>query len=114
MVEERRKTTGRWTATRTGVLGSRPLTHKIHKIVYGQKGFDAEVMLRRYRSHNAEVRRWFGKNLLVVDFTKDAGWHELCGFLHEPLPSVPFPREMSRGAASKRCVFHPCFEKGFA
>ncbi len=70
-------------------------SHRMHEIVYGRRDFDADTMLARYRRHNAEVKAYFAgrKDLLAVDFTKDAGWHELCGFLREPLPNVPFPCE---------------------
>ena len=40
---------------------SDPFSHRIHKLLYGQKGFDAEVFLSRFRRHNAEVRDYFRK-----------------------------------------------------
>lgn len=79
---------------------SDPFTHKVHKLLYGTKGFNPEIFIERYRRHNAEVREYFKgrpNDLLVMEMNRDsrrgAGWLELCGFLHAPLPHVPYPRE---------------------
>jgi hypothetical protein len=71
-----------------------PFTHRVHKLTYGQKGFDAEVFLERYRRHNAEVKEYFKDrpdDLLVMDMDRGAGWGWLCGFLRVPVPKVPYP-----------------------
>lgn len=71
-----------------------PFTHRIHREVYGQKGFDAEIMLNRFRRHNAEVMEYFKSrpaDLLVMDMDQGAGWAELCGFLGRPIPAVGYP-----------------------
>lgn len=73
-----------------------PFSHRIHTALYGQKHFNAEVMLARYRRHNAEVKEYFKNrpgDLLVLDVSAGHGWGELCGFLGQPIPSVPFPFE---------------------
>ena len=72
-----------------------PFSHYIHKIAYGQRGFDAEIFLNRYRQHNADVIKYFkGRNdLLIMDLSNGAGWYELCGFLKQPIPPTPFPRK---------------------
>lgn len=70
-------------------------SHKMHHLVYGRKNFDSEIFLNRYRSHNAEVLEYFRNrpdDLLVMDMGKNAGWHELCLFLHYPIPKVPYPK----------------------
>lgn len=72
-----------------------PFSHRVHKLLYGQKEFDAEVFLSRYRRHNAEVREYFRdrpQDLLVMNMDRDAGWPELCGFLEKPIPPVAYPR----------------------
>lgn len=72
-----------------------PFTHKIHKIVYGRKDFDPEVMLERYRRHNAEVKEYFRgrwSDLLVMNSDLGEGWRELCGFLKKPIPGVAYPK----------------------
>lgn len=74
---------------------SDPFTHKVHRLLYGQKGFDAEIFLARFRAHNREVAEYFkdrSGDLLVMDGEENAGWLELCGFLGRPIPSVPYPR----------------------
>ena len=71
-----------------------PFTHRIHKEVYGQKGFEAEIMLARFRRHNAEVREYFRdrpNDLLVMDMDRGHGWPELCGFLGCPIPAEAYP-----------------------
>ncbi len=72
-----------------------PFSHQVHLLLYGRRQFDPEVMLARYRRHNAEVREYFKdrpQDLLVMDFSQGAGWYELCGFLRQPIPDGPFPR----------------------
>jgi len=80
-------------------------SHRLHTIVYGRKTFDAEVMLNRYRRHNAEVMEYFRDrpgDLLVMDATKRRTigqpsniwqWEQLCGFLGQPIPDVDYPWE---------------------
>jgi hypothetical protein len=72
-----------------------PFTHRIHTEVYGRRTFDAQVMLERYRRHNAEVLEYFKsrpRDLLVMNMSMGAGWHELCGFLRKKLPVAPYPK----------------------
>ena len=75
-----------------------PFTHRVHKLLYGQKGFNAEIMLARYRRHNFEVLEYFKDrqdDLLVMNIDEGAGWPELCGFLGSPVPNVKYPREFA-------------------
>lgn len=75
---------------------SDPFTHRIHNEIYGRKQFDREVMLARYRRHNAEVLEYFKdrpRDLLIMNMSGGAGWYELCGFLKKPLPETPYPME---------------------
>ena len=77
---------------------SDPFTHKIHKIVYGQIGFDPGIMLRRYRVHDKEVQDYFRDrpmDLLVMHVNGNMGWAELCRFLGRPIPSCEYPKENS-------------------
>jgi hypothetical protein len=72
-------------------LDSNPFVNCIHEIVYGQKDFDAEIFLERYRRHNTEVRHYFKDrpgDLLVMP---QPGWRELCEFLGLGIPAVPYP-----------------------
>ena len=78
-----------------------PFTHQIHKLVYGQKGFDAEIMLARYRRHNSEVQEYFkdrSNDLLVMEMDAPAGWPELCTFLTRPIPEKSYPRKFITSA----------------
>jgi hypothetical protein len=72
-----------------------PAANFIHKATYGQAHFDAEVMLSRYRRHNAEVKEYFRNQpdrLLIMDMSKGAGWNELCPFVERSVPEVSYPR----------------------
>jgi hypothetical protein len=76
---------------------SDPFTHRCHSMLYGQRHFDADVMLQRYRRHNAEVQSYFrtrgrSRDLLVMDMEAGDDWYALCGFLKLPIPKVGFPR----------------------
>lgn len=78
-----------------------PFTHRVHKLLYGQKGFDAERFLARYRRHNAEVIEYFRDraDLLVMDMDAGAGWPELCGFLGCPFPAREYPHVLRTAGA---------------
>lgn len=72
-----------------------PAANFIHQATYGQKHFDAMVMLERYRRHNAEVREYFRSrpdDLLVMDMSRGAGWSELCPFVEREIPNAEYPR----------------------
>jgi hypothetical protein len=76
-----------------------PVSDKLHTALYGRRDFNADVMLARYRRHNAEVREYFkGRgDLLVMDMDQGHGWPELCGFLGCTIPAQPYPS--SNGSA---------------
>ncbi len=80
-----------------GAWSTDPFSHKVHKLLYGQKGFDTDIFLARYRRHNAEVLEYFKErpgDLLVMDMDNGAGWKELCGFLGCSIPGVGYPKEL--------------------
>lgn len=71
-----------------------PFSHQVHRKLYKRTDFDAEVMLARYRRHNAEVREYFAGrpgDLLVM--SPSDGWENLCRFLRCEPPSSPYPHE---------------------
>jgi hypothetical protein len=75
-----------------------PFTHKIHKVLYGQKGFDALIFLARFRRHNQEVLEYFKdrpQDLLVMDMSNGSGWPDLCSFLDRPIPSCKYPKKLT-------------------
>jgi hypothetical protein len=70
-----------------------PVTHRLHRALYGRKTFDATVFLERFRRHNAEVRSYFKDrpdDLLILDV--DDGWAPLCRFLGQTPPKLPYPK----------------------
>jgi len=53
-----------------------------------------QAWLDAYRSHNAEIRKFFATRpgqLLEFDPTGEAGWDRLCAFLEAPIPDQPWP-----------------------
>lgn len=88
-----------------------PFSNTIHTVLYGQKDFDAEVMLKRYRRHNAEVREYFKdkNNLLIMEMdNRFCGWDLLCDYLNAPIPDVPYPWKYKT-----RTLALPVFEAAF-
>ena len=73
-----------------------PVSHKIHRALYGREDFDAQTFVERYRRHNAEVREYFSgrpDDLLVMDVDSGLSWEPLCQFLGTKVPSVHYPHE---------------------
>lgn len=73
-----------------------PFTHRVHKLLYGQKGFDAELFLARYHRHNDEVEKYFQDrpgdlHILNTGLSSEQKWVYLCRFLNKPVPTDPFP-----------------------
>jgi len=71
-----------------------PFSNRIHRELYGRADFDAEVFLTRYRAHNAAVMHYFRrrpKDFLVLRMDRNPGWEELCAFLGQDIPPVPYP-----------------------
>jgi len=73
-----------------------PISHTLHRALYGRTSFDAETMLATYRRHNAEVVEYFrnrDEDLLVMPMDYGAGWRALCSFLGTDQPQLPYPTE---------------------
>lgn len=71
-----------------------PFSHRVHHLLYKRTDFNADVMLNRYRRHNADVREYFRDrpdDLLVMSPTD--GWASLCRFLDHEQPAVSYPHE---------------------
>ncbi len=72
-----------------------PFSHKIHKAIYGQKGFDEAIFRARYRKHNADVWEHFmdrQDDLLIMCMDDNPGWGPLCRFLDRPVPDIEYPQ----------------------
>ena len=70
-------------------------THRVHGMFYGATEPTTEAFLATYRGHSRDVLAYFKgrKDLLVMDMDQGAGWRELCGFLGNKVPNVPYPKE---------------------
>lgn len=65
-------------------------------LLYGTTVFDPENFKNIMNYHRAKIEQYFkdeSNKLLVIDFEKGAGWHELCKFLDVPVPNVLFPHK---------------------
>lgn len=72
-----------------------PFTHRCHLEAYGRRQFDPEVMLARYRRHNASVQNYFSdrpEDLLVLDLDRGEPWARLSEFLRVAVPRVSYPQ----------------------
>lgn len=82
---------------------SDPFTHKVHQELYGQRTFDREVFLARYRKHNADVFEWFKdrpQDILVMNMSagdSKTHWNLLCAFVGKPVPTVDYPHSNPNG-----------------
>ena len=57
--------------------------------------------VKRYKQHNREVRAYFKNrpdDFLEIDFSKGHDWKEICDFLGDDMPAVPFPRSNKSGS----------------
>jgi hypothetical protein len=62
--------------------------------MYGRKKFDAEIFLSAYRKHNSDVLSYFytrKQDLLILDMDSEHKWEQLCEFLEQPIPDLPYP-----------------------
>jgi hypothetical protein len=70
-----------------------------------------DIFKSRFEKHNNQVLVYFkhrNNDLLVLDFSKGAGWRELCSFLECEVPEVPFPH---KNKASNRRIFNRVYNK---
>lgn len=67
--------------------------NELSAAVYGNSVFqDPEPFRQAYLNHDKMIRETVpADRLLVVDFTKNPGWDNLCSFLDKPIPAQGFP-----------------------
>lgn len=72
----------------------------MHEWLYGtgMLAGNEQQYLKRYRRHNADVKKYFQHrdDFLVFSLDRGDGWPELCRFLNRPMPRAPFPHENKR------------------
>lgn len=62
--------------------------------IYDAAWFDEVKFSVGYDRFVEGVKEYFKdrpNDLLILDLTKGDGWKELCGFLNQPIPDIPFP-----------------------
>jgi len=66
-----------------------------NSILYGCSVFNEERFRWVYESYHKLVYDYFtgtkSNQLLILDFSKEIGWEELCKFLGKTIPEAPFP-----------------------
>jgi len=95
-----------WLASAINHFSGRKST-PMRRFIYGDVDIANEpsVYRERYVRHNEEVQRYFSDfpgSLLVMDLKRGDGWGELCEFLGEAEPGVPFPHANSAAARVER------------
>ncbi|MGB0757573.1 MAG: sulfotransferase family protein [Patescibacteria group bacterium] len=77
-------------------------TTKMRQWIYkgaGDPRGNEDIYKVAYNNHNEEVLKYFADrrdDLLMLDFSKDDGWQELCAFLKKDIPNKPFPHSKKR------------------
>jgi len=86
-----------WWFSILGHFGNNPAV--LQQLTYGEDAgapLGNEARYREtYRAHNAAVREYFADrpdDLLIMDLKASKGWDDLCAFLEQPVPDVPFPK----------------------
>lgn len=99
------RTPERWIASVVRHFADRPgdMARWIYGVPYpiGNEARYLEV----YAAHNTAVRAHFAARpgkLLEIDFTQGGGWTELCAFLGQPIPTLPFPHDNPAGKRERR------------
>lgn len=77
---------------------STPMRELIYGVGKGDPVGNEDLYLRRYLSHNAEVRTALSGNRRFIELDVSASdvWSPLCGFLGFPVPEGQFPHENAR------------------
>ncbi len=97
----RRETPQKWlTSAEKHTEGSRG--YGMHEKIFGSMfpNQRPDLWLDKYNSHQTEVREFFaGSDRFVeVCWEEGDGWLQLCGFLGEPVPDLPFPHSNQAGS----------------
>lgn len=74
------------------------LKNPMHEWIYGKgKGLpknNEKNTIEVYNNHNTKVMEYFKdrpNDLLIIDFSKNQGWKEICNFLNKNIPDEKFP-----------------------
>ena len=74
------------------------LKNPMHEWIYGNgmslPKHNKENTIKVYKEHIKNVKKYFKgrpKDLLIIDFSKNEGWKEICEFLGKDIPNSSFP-----------------------
>ena len=84
----------------------------IHNLIYGcaYPGGNEKTWIDRYSRHNAEVKEYFTDrpdDFISLDLNKgEVNWENLCRFLGEPDPGIPWPHANPHGLKQRRQKYY--------
>lgn len=98
-----------WIQSQVQHFGHRetPMRRWIYGDQHGSPVGSEGVYLRRYRAHNQAVMDYFAErpdDLLILNLSGGEGWQQLCPFLGEAIPEMPFPHANNANKRRKRNV----------
>ena len=114
-----RRDSASWLKSYTNMLANQDEAsvemNEIRRILYGLPfpNVTPDALVARYEQHNLAVQTYFrgrAETLLVVDWSANDGWRELCSFLGRLVPSDPFPHA-NRGIYQSRRLLEPLVRK---
>ncbi len=105
----------KWIASAVSDFGTHP--NAIRNLIYGSshpRGNEAE-WIARYERHNREIKEYFaGREADFVSLDLDAGevnWENVCSFLGEPVPNMPWPHSNQRLAKNRKKIYYRLAQK---
>lgn len=104
-----------WFASLAGHVNrgpSEPFPYRRYIYGYENPEDNKQAHIETYLQHNQAVREFFADkqgSFLEVCWEKGDGWQELCSFLDQEIPNLPFPH--SNRTPGKRTVIQKLFKR---
>ncbi len=104
-----------WMQSALKDFGENP--NAMRKLIYGApypKGHE-DIWLERYDRHNGDVKAYFADrpdDFISLDLEKgEVNWENVCKFLGEPVPSIPWPHANRRSVKKQKMRFYKVLSK---
>lgn len=88
----------------------------MRKLIYGAPypRHNEEIWLERYDQHNSDVKEYFKDrpdDFISLDLEKGGvNWDNICAFLDEPVPNIPWPHANKRGIKRQKMLLYKVLE----
>lgn len=88
----------------------------MRKLIYGAPypRHNEAIWLERYDQHNRDVKEYFKDrpdDFISLDLEKgEVNWENVCSFLGEPVPNVPWPHANKRGIKRQKMLLYKVLE----